>query len=152
MAKRRKSTKNRLGELPPRYSFALNPYKETRFSRCPKCKKLNHLRKFPLLIHINGFGPIVLGKTCRYCSKCEFIIAHQDEIDRELTALLLGKAPQVIGNDYYVLGTVEKKAWRQGLQQPGKVADTFPHLADIKDYWTLNYEPARWVPADNKKA
>jgi hypothetical protein len=38
------------------------------------------MRKFPLLIHMDGYGLLNLGKTCRYCAKCEFIIAHQDQL------------------------------------------------------------------------
>ncbi len=26
------------------------------------------LRKFALLIHVDKWGPMVLGKTCRYCT------------------------------------------------------------------------------------
>lgn len=78
---------NRFGQLPPRYTFALNPYQDARFSKCPKCNRATYLRKFPLLIHIDEYGPIVLGKTCRYCSKCEFIIVHQDELEDILTAM-----------------------------------------------------------------
>lgn len=73
---KRKRTK--IGELPRRYSFILNQYSETRLSKCPKCEKLTHPRKFVMFIHIDGWGPMALGKTCRYCSRCEMIIVHQD--------------------------------------------------------------------------
>ncbi len=146
MAKSRKPSMSRIGQLPPRYSFALNPYNDIRFSKCPKCNRATYPRKFPLLIHIDGFGAIVLGKTCRYCSKCEFIIAHQDELEHELATMFLERAPEIIGNDYVVLGTVDKKVWRQGMIKAETLEDVLPHTADIKKYITLTYEPARWVP------
>jgi len=51
----------RIGKLLPRYSFMLNPHAEVRLSKCPKCQKVTHLRKFALLIHIDEWGPMVLG-------------------------------------------------------------------------------------------
>jgi len=52
----------RLGKLPPRYSFGLNPHEGTRFSKCPKCDRRTHPRKFVLFIHVDGTDPIALGK------------------------------------------------------------------------------------------
>lgn len=147
MAKNPKARKKRIGQLPPRYSFAINPYKDARFSKCPKCDKATYPRKFPLLIYIDDFGPIVLGKTCRYCSKCEFIIAHQNELEHELTVMCLQRASGIVGNNYFVIGTVENKAWRQNLdKKQGTLEDVLPYTADIKKYMTLYYEPAAWVP------
>jgi hypothetical protein len=48
--------KNRIGKLPPRYSFMLNPHAEVRLSVCPKCRKPTHPRKFALFIHIDKVG------------------------------------------------------------------------------------------------
>ncbi|NJK76213.1 MAG: hypothetical protein HC942_22210 [Microcoleus sp. SU_5_6] len=105
-------SKTYIGKLKPRYSFILNQYPDFRASKCtnPKCQKLTHLRKFALFIFIEGVGPIILGKTCRYCSKCELIIAHQDELEAELALNLQKIAPQAIGNEYFVVGTFDKKA------------------------------------------
>ncbi|HEV3050541.1 MAG TPA: hypothetical protein VGX50_09545 [Longimicrobium sp.] len=72
------------GKLKPRYRFALNPIPEVRWSRCPRWDKLTHARKFPLLIHIAELGLLTLGKTCRYCTPCEFIIADQMELEEQL--------------------------------------------------------------------
>src|SRR5215510_10843446 len=99
----------RLGKLPPRYSFILNQYATERLSRCPRCKKLTHPRKFAFLIHIDDWGPMVLGKTCRYCSRCELIMLHQDELEEQLAYNFSQLAPEVVGNEYLVMGTIEKK-------------------------------------------
>lgn len=152
MARSRKPPESRFGQLPPRYIFALNPYEDVRFSKCPKCNGATYPRKFPLLIHVDAFGPFVLGKTCRYCPKCEFIIAHQDELEGVLAAMFSERAPQIVGNDYLVVGTVEKKVWRQGLDKEGTIAEIRPHTADIKTYMTLKYEPARWVAETRREA
>src|SRR5215210_4340089 len=88
----------RLGKLPPRYSFILNPYPDERLSKCPKCDQRTHLRKFALFILVDGFGPMVLGKTCRFCTPCELLIVHQDELEHELVVALeprTGFAPKL---------------------------------------------------------
>ena len=136
-----------LGKLPPRYSFALNPYQEIRFSKCPVCDGPTRLRKFVLLIYIDGFGPMALGKTCRFCTRCELIILHQDELEHELTIALESRAPAAIGNDYMVLGTMDRKVWRRGLGDATTVpADVLDHIAAFKKELELEYEPGGWSP------
>lgn len=109
--------KDGIGKLAPRYSFALNPYSDVRFTRCPKCHRLMNPRKFALLIHIEGGDLTILGKTCQYCPACELIIAHQNELEAELARSFSKSGPEILGNPYLVIGTVELKAWREGLQR-----------------------------------
>src|SRR5262245_29709248 len=106
-----------IGKLAPRYAFILNPYSDVRLSKCPRCNRPTHPRKFALLIHVRKYGPLVLGKTCRYCARCELIAAHQDELEAELTLSLARLAPEAVGSDYLVLGTMDKKVWQQGLSR-----------------------------------
>ena len=137
--------KKRFGKLAPRYLFALNPYSDARFSHCPECSRLTYPRKFPLVIHLHGYGPFILGKTCRYCPKCEFIIAHQDELESVLASMFSQRAPEVVGNEFFVLGTVQTKAWRKGIEDPSSLSDIREHMADIKRYMEVKHEPPRWV-------
>ena len=141
--------RDRIGELPPRYSYMLNPHSDVRLSKCPKCEKLTYLRKFALLIHIEAWGLMALGKTCRYCSRCELIMVHQAELEAELAQSFRRIAPEVIGKAYMVLGTIEKKAWQEGLS--GRVqppAEMLKHVAEFKKEYTLEYDPGGWYPAD----
>ena len=34
--------KKKIGKRPSRYSFILNPYTDTRLSKCPKCEKIGN--------------------------------------------------------------------------------------------------------------
>jgi len=139
----------RIGKLPPRYSFILNPYQDLRLSKCPKCDRLTYPRKFALFIHIDGWGPMALGKTCKYCSRCELIMTHQDELEAELAEKFSEINPAVIGNKYLVLGTVETKTWREGLQKgPTDFNEMRHHIADFKKVLDLYYRPAGWYRAD----
>ena len=89
--------KTQIGKLPPRYSFLLNRHPDVRLSKCPECHRPTHLRKFALLVHVDGWGLMAMGKTCRYCTRCELIIAHQDELEAELSNQFWSVAPELIG-------------------------------------------------------
>lgn len=137
--------KAKIGKLPPRFTFILNPHEHIRVSKCPICRLLTHMRKFPLLIYIDEWGLLALGKTCRYCSPCELIVLHQDELEAELVGTFERVAPDVIGNQYLVLGTVDKKWWKDGL---GRVRDqprdALEHLSEFKK--VLGLDPGGWRP------
>jgi hypothetical protein len=138
----------RLGKLPPRYTFILNPYTDARFTRCPGCDRKTKQRKLPLFIHVDPLNPVVLGKTCRYCPDCDLLIVHQDELEAQLEALFAERNPSLIGNDYLVLGTVERQAWREGMRQPKGIEEMLEYLHIFKEVRTVEYQPAGWYPAD----
>jgi len=139
---------NTIGKLPPRYSFILNPYDNVRLSKCPRCQKPTHMRKFALLIHVEGWGLLALGKTCRYCTPCELIIAHQDELEDELVGVLERHAPEVIGNPYVVGGTVEKRHWEKWLGNKGEpLKKALEHFVQFKEILEFKIEGGGWAPA-----
>ena len=137
-----------IGKLPPKYTFILNPYTDARFTRCPACDQKTKQRKLPLFIHVEPLRPVVLGKTCRYCPDCDLLIVHQDELEAQLEALFAERDPSLIGNDYLVLGTVERQAWRESLKQPKGIQEMLEHLHIFKEVRTVEYQPAGWYPAD----
>lgn len=141
--------RERIGKQPARYSFLLNPYSDVRLSKCPTCGKPTHPRKFALFIHINDWGPLSLGKTCRYCSRCELIIAHKDELDAEMAHSMSRLAPQAIGKQYLVLGTVDRKVWQKGLSgQSPPLGEVLEHVAEFKKVLQLTVEPGGLKPAE----
>ena len=142
----------RLGKLEPMYNFILNPHVETRVSRCPNCEAKMHQRKVPLLIHIEPRHLVALGYTCRYCPDCDLLVAHQDEIEHLLASMFAEQDPSVIGNDYLVIGTVERKTWRAGLKEPMRSTDALEQLHDFKEVWSLDFQPAGWYPDDQIQA
>ena len=88
MAKRARASQSgpRLGKQPPRHCFFLNPYTDVRFTTCPQCRGKTSQRKLPLVIHIDPMQLVALNKTCRYCPRCDLLIAHQDELEAWLAA------------------------------------------------------------------
>jgi hypothetical protein len=126
--------KTQFGKLPPRYNFVFNPYPDMRISHCPVDNHKIGQRKVPLLIYIAPTHLITLSYTCQYCPVCDLLIAHKEKIEHLLTQLFNRFDPDAIGNEYLILGTVEKKAWREGLQQPKAVAEILSHASDFTEY------------------
>ena len=73
-------------------------------------------------------------------------MAHQDELEGELALSLQKIAPQTIGNEYFVVGTFDKKLWQGKLQNEANelTSETFNYLADFKKMLDLNIEPGGW--------
>ena len=106
----------RMGELPPRYSFVLNPHVRERFAKCPSCDASTRIRKLPLVVHVeHSGGPrlVVLNKTCRLCLMCEMLIV--DRVELENVIIAAGLSATVKPPDYVVLGTIDRRTWRRGL-------------------------------------
>jgi hypothetical protein len=132
-----------MGLLPPRYSFVLNPYVRERFTKCPRCDAATRVRKIPLVIHLdnpNAPGLVLLNKTCRLCLICETLIVDRAELESVIitTGLSGGGEPE-----YLVLGTLERRTWRQGLIGNAQLADIREHMADFKKYMKVDVITAR---------
>jgi hypothetical protein len=123
----------RFCKQPPRYRFFLNPYPEVRCTTCPRCQGRTKLRKVPLVIHVSPLNPLALNKTCRYCPGCDLLIAHRDEVESFLAAYFAEHDPEVIGNDYLVIGTLDRPDWRRGTKSPLPIQEIAEHLYDFRE-------------------
>ena len=141
-----KSNRSSIDKLPQKYNFILNPYPEVRVSRCPFCEGKTGQRKLPLFIHIEPHYPIALNYTCRYCSHCDLLIAHKHELEHLLATMFAQANPAVIGNEYLVMGTVDKKAWREGLTRPKAAAEMLDKYTSIfkNHYQELRLSQPGW--------
>ena len=75
------------------------------------------------------------------------VMVHRNEFKAELARVLSEVAPVVIGKNYLVLGTIEKKIWQKGLGGHGKpLAEMLKYLADFKHQYGLQCEPGGWYP------
>jgi hypothetical protein len=140
--RRRGLNRVRMGALPARYSFVLNPYVRERFTKCPKCDAPTRARKLPLVVHVNHYdGPrlVLLNKSCRLCLLCETLIVHQAELEHVVGAAELGA-----GRQYVVLGTLDRRTWRRGFVGEAQLADVREHMADFKKYLKVEVTPAHW--------
>lgn len=58
--------------------------------------------------------------------------------------MLMLRRPEVIGKNYLVLGTVERKFWQKHLENPSQMEETLKHTADFKDVYEIKFTPAGW--------
>ena len=56
--------------------------------------------------------------TCRYCKQCDTLICHKDFFEHFLTTFFEQYDPVVIGNEYIIVGTVEKKNLAGRINHP----------------------------------
>src|SRR5712692_356278 len=133
VAKREKKNIPQLGKQPPRYRFFLNPYQDARFSKCPQCANKTGQRKLPLFIHIDPKQPLLLNKTCRYCPHCDLLIAHQDELDEIIARAFTVLNPEIVGNKYLVIGTLDRADWKRIDQQKLPIQESIEALHDFKE-------------------
>ncbi len=89
-------------------------------------------KKLPLVINIHPDQFVIINYTCRYCKRCDLLVAHQDEIEGLLTAMFSEHDPKVIGNKYLVLGTFDHAYWNEGMKIPHMVQNLPANLHDFK--------------------
>ncbi len=141
MANRKKKTTTQLGKQPPQYRFFLNPYEDVRFTKCPQCDNKMHQRKLPLVIHVDPMQILSLNN--------DLLIAHQDDLEHFLASFFTEQMPEVVGNDYLVLGTLDKPEWKRGTQQKMTLQEMLEALHDFKEVVTFKLTGG-WV-RDEKK-
>jgi predicted RNA-binding Zn-ribbon protein involved in translation (DUF1610 family) len=129
-----------------RHYFFLNPYNDAAFTKCPKCESKTVVRKFPLAIHIEPGQLLVLNKTCRYCTSCDLIIARKSQVEALMTACFEDKDPEIITNEYVVMGTLEKRDWRARNRMGKNPEETIKRTHVFKDVWDFELMP-RWYLA-----
>jgi hypothetical protein len=127
----------RLGKQSPRYRFLLNPFRDRRLAICPNCDGRTLLRKVPLVVHVDPINPVAINKSCRYCPACELLIAHQDEVEAELAALFARRTPDLVGNGYLILGTLDRDVWKRGVAKPLAIQEMVEQLHDFAEVLEL---------------
>ena len=146
-----KTKKPQFGRLAPKYNFVLNPYPDLRVSRCPFCDKKPGQRKIPLLIHVDPMYLIALNYTCRYCKICDLLVAHKHDIEHLLAEMFCETDSNAVGNEYLIIVTVKKTAWREGLHQPKALAEMRPYISDFAEYYEeMRVSQAGWYPASQE--
>jgi Flp pilus assembly protein TadD len=121
-----------LGKQAARHHLFLNPYRDTRLTTCPKCQQKTRPRKFSLVVNVHPKYSIIVDKICRFCYPCDLLIVHQDQLEERLAASFETINPQAIGNDYQVVGTIERAEWNQGKQDPSPFERVIEYLHDFK--------------------
>ncbi|WP_234017295.1 hypothetical protein [Nostoc sp. 'Lobaria pulmonaria (5183) cyanobiont'] len=105
---------------------------------------------FPLVIHIEPKQLFLLNKQCKYCPSCDLIIAKKQEIEPLMAATFVQTNPQIVGNNYVVMGTVDKKDWKEGDKNLLSPSEMIGRIYVFKDVWNFEVIPAGWYPNEEK--
>jgi hypothetical protein len=127
-----------------RHYFFLNPYENEAFTKCPQCSQKTKLREFPLVIHIDPRQLLCLNKSCKYCEKCDLIIAKQAEIESLMATCFEKLDPSIIGNKYLVIGTLDKEDWKQYSKKQTYPEDTIEKVYIFKDVKQFEIVQGGW--------
>ena len=142
--------KKKFGSLQSKFNFSLNPYPELRFSKCPDCDNKTGQRKLPLFIHVEPRNPISLNYTHRYCSHCDMLIGHKHEIEHYLRMAFEKINPDIIGNNYMLIGTVENKVWKGNIVQQLPLNELSNYVHDFKSTQIISMDMGGWFHKDTE--
>ena len=127
-----------------RHYFFLNPYEDAAFTKCPKCENNTKICKFPLVIHIDPQQLMFLNKKCRYCVKCDLIIAKKSELESLMVACFEESKPEIMGNNYLVMGVAERGDWLEGKKGKMPQGEIIERMFVFKDVLNFEIVPAGW--------
>jgi len=142
--------KKKFGKLQSKFNFSLNPYPEMRFSKCPDCGKKTGQRKLALFIHVEPLNPVSLNYTNRYCSNCDMLIGHKHELEHHLKITFDKVNPEIIGNNYKLIGTIENKVWKENAVQQLPINELRNYVHDFKSTQTISMTMGGWFPKDKE--
>ena len=97
------------------------------------------------MIHVEGFGLVLLNKTCRLCLRCDTLVAHKAELDKVLAVAVGVHEPE-----YVVLGTISRQVYRRGMSGRASLDDVKGQMADFKSYWKISFSPRGWYPKNGE--
>jgi len=99
------------------------------------------------LIHIAPDHLVSFNKVCRFCPFCELIIVKRTELESYLSVMAQEYFPPSIGNDYLVIGTLDRSLHykgKRGQLDTGIAVENFTPFIDH-----LNFEVrGGWGPTD----
>jgi thiol-disulfide isomerase/thioredoxin len=134
--------------LPDLHDFFLNPYEDVRFSTCPICNNKTKIRKKPFLIHIDPRQLLILNMSGPYCPYCDLMILHKDVMEELMANAFHERRPEIVGNPYLVLGTVERSFWLRSLKESLDPQTIFANLHSFKNALVIDRPKWGWILTD----
>lgn len=84
----------------------------------------------------------MLNKTCRLCTNCELLVAHNDEIEPLIAASEHGSRGS--RTELFVLGTAERRVWRGGRGGRITLGEVREQMASFKEYLRVDFPSGGW--------
>jgi hypothetical protein len=112
---------------------------------------MTYPRKFAIVVDVEGTGPYVQGKTCKYCSTCKMILVQQDELEGEIGISVQKQGLSVAGNKYELLGVVDLRTFKKGLEgQQWSAEKMLDAVCFFRKQYGLALQPGGWYPEGSK--
>lgn len=103
------------------------------------------IRKYCLVIYIEPHHFLSLKKTSRYCPYCDLIIVKKQDLEQVLCTACEQNFPEIIGNDYFVYVTMDRKDWKRGQQNKLDLKQLIECTYPFRGVWLFEEEPGGWV-------
>jgi hypothetical protein len=93
----------------------------------------------------------MLNKKCKYCTTCDLIIAKKSEVESLMSYKFERVDPSIVGNKYFVFGTLSRSDWQQYSKTPTGSGIAIDEVYVFKD--VLDFEIVRggWYKPDEAK-
>lgn len=69
---------------------------------------------------------------------------HKHEIEHILAEMFKRADPGSVGNPYFIIGTVEKKVWRESMQAPRQIEEILDFSSDFKSVGEIRMTRGGW--------
>ena len=76
------------------------------------------------------------------------IIARKSEVESLMAAAFEQSRPQIVGNDYLVMGVAERKDWRESKKGEMSQGETIERMLVFKDVLNFELAPGGWYRDD----
>jgi hypothetical protein len=139
-----------------KYQFYLNPHDEYAWTKCPNCDTKTNVKKFCLMIHCkilpdHSNRMFSLLKSCKFCTKCQLIIAKKSEIENLLEQMIDSNGMKFQKDEYFIFGTMERKDWLEGQKKPLNPSAALDMASPFKQVLQFDIRPAGWYFTGDKK-
>ena len=128
-----------------RHNFFLSPYPGQAWTRCPQCTEKTKQRIFPVVVSVESGPTGVIRQKCKFCPECDLLIIQQTVLEGFLAKQFHDSHPEIMGNDYLALGTLDNKDWN--AQQKGKItpAEVLSRIRLFKKHLQFDTPQYGWV-------
>jgi hypothetical protein len=93
---------------------------------------------------------MTLNMSGPYCPACDLIILHKDKVEDLLTRSFIERDPSIIGNNYLIMGVVDRAYWRKASTVGATHQELFDslHVFENVVQFEVHYG---WMPDDDPK-
>ncbi|MHC1742167.1 MAG: hypothetical protein AB9873_03930 [Syntrophobacteraceae bacterium] len=124
-----------------RHRFFLNPYKNKAYAKCPVCDARTRIREIVLVIRLEPGQLLLMNLPCRFCRECDLIIANKHTLGAVMAGQFRQEAPELIGVDYTVTGTIDNEDWIAGSSGALGPRDIKERMYAFRDVWNFDVSP-----------